>query len=89
LSPNFVDWALCDEYGWTIAHQAAAYNHLPKNFSQWDLVEPDTGWTVAHEAAFWGYLPDNFNRWNLVDYNGDTVADVAKQAGYLPKDFKG
>lgn len=61
---------------------------MPKDFNQWHLFEPDTGWTVAHEAAFWGHLPDNFNQWNLTDYNGITVADVARMYGHLSKDFK-
>lgn len=39
-------WDFADESGWTLAHQAALFDHLPEDFNQWDLQD-STGQTVA------------------------------------------
>jgi hypothetical protein len=69
---------LADHNGRTVAHVAAVYGHLPKDFDQWGLAD-NNGWTVAHEAAKWAHLPVNFSQWDLVDGNDVRVSDLAKE----------
>ena len=47
LCDRFSEWELCDEKGWTIAHEAAKYNNLPENFNQYYLSDND-GTTVDY-----------------------------------------
>lgn len=46
LPPDFQDWDICDEDGWTIAHQAAFWGHLPDNSHCLNLKDKQ-GNTVA------------------------------------------
>ena len=86
-SESFVDWDLCDENGWTVAHEMASRGHLPKSFSQWGLCD-NFAWSVAHQAAYSGNLPANFHKdfpdgWILEDNAGHSVKEWAIQYGYV------
>ena len=83
---NVTDWGVCDEIGWSIAHEAARQGKLPDGFDQWEL-STEGGWSVAHEAACYGELPEEFNQWELADSKGWTVAHEAARLGCLPADF--
>ena len=50
LPPDFDQWDLADEQGWSVAHEAAAAQHLPPDFDRWELADMD-GYTVrdAHK----------------------------------------
>jgi hypothetical protein len=92
LPADFDQWQLADMQGWTVAHIAALYRHLPDNFKQWGLASADNdGWTVAHVAAMINTLPVlgpwKFTQWDLADDNGWTVAHEAACRGNLPADF--
>ena len=50
LPDDFSQWNICDESGWSIAHEAAKHNNLPSNFNRWNIVD-NYGWTVAHQFA--------------------------------------
>jgi ATP-dependent Lon protease len=39
LPPDFDQWSLADEDGWTVAHEAIKYRNLPTGFNRWDLLE--------------------------------------------------
>jgi hypothetical protein len=86
--PDFSQWALADNRGWTVAHAAANANKLPSDFSQWDLADK-SGWTVAHEAVRHGQQlpPSSFSQWPMADDRGILVAHVAALYGSLPDDF--
>ena len=71
-----------DEYGWTVAHVAAAHGYLPEDFDQWELCNI-SGWTVAHEAARYNSLPKYFDKWELATKNGYTVRNIHDK--YNPK----
>lgn len=88
LPADFVLWDLTgsDETGWTVAHEAAEYGHLPETFDKWHIALRD-GWTVAHVAAAYGTLPAGFGQWSLMDNDGWPVAHVAAESGHLPSDF--
>lgn len=86
LPEGFDQWDRANKDGWTVAHEAAYYNHLPSNFDQWALSAAN-GWTVAHAAANRGYLPENFKHWNLAHDEGRTVAHTAAFFGHLPANF--
>jgi hypothetical protein len=48
--PYYGHWVLADENGWTLAHQAAKYGHLPAiGFHEWSLKDKD-GVTVRDVA---------------------------------------
>lgn len=82
IPDDFQDWALKDENGWTVAHEAAIRGTLTESFDQWALATPD-GRTVAHVAAGYGGLPADFDQWHLADSNGWTVAHEAAEGGHL------
>ena len=75
LPPGFKDWDLAGRTGWTVAHVAAAFDHLTAGFDRWELATK-AGWTVAHEAAEFGHLPEGCSRWDLADQDGRTVREV-------------
>ena len=79
-------WSLRGEHGVSLAHIAAKYSELPRDFEQWDLAD-ESGWTVAHVAACEGRLPPHFERWQLVDVLGRSVAHEAVTVKPLPADF--
>jgi thioester reductase-like protein len=56
---------LANDYGDTIAHIAAKYNHLPPDFDQWELTNKE-GKTVVRIAYVYKHLPSNFDRWDLI-----------------------
>lgn len=61
LSEDFQEWNLCDEQGWTIAHQAAYHGHLPENFHSWDLTDK---YGVTVESVYYlvnNRYPEDFN----------------------------
>lgn len=86
LPDGFNDWALANEGGWTVAHQALKAGPLPAGFNQWSLAD-SSGWTVAHEAAANSRLPEGFALWSMEGSHGYTVAHAAACAGSLPDDF--
>lgn len=65
-----------DEYNETLAHYAALFHWLPKEFDQWNLKD-NSGRTVAHSLA--EYLkddqsfPPNFHQWGLLNRYNRTV----------------
>jgi hypothetical protein len=84
---DFNQWAMdYNNVGTTIAHQAAAYDLLPADFTQWGLAD-DNGWTVAHEASRSFTLPSCFDGWRLTDLKGTSVAETALVFGKLPDSF--
>jgi hypothetical protein len=83
---DFRDWDLADANGWSVAHAAAAHNHIPDGFNMWALATK-SGRTVAHVAAHFGYLPADFNQWTLTTNMGWTVAHEAVRMGLLPEKF--
>ena len=83
---NVRDWAECDEYGWSIAHEAANEWKLPEGFDQWEIAY-DKSFTVAHVAARQGSLPKGFDKWDLMEEYGWSVAHEAARFGTLPEDF--
>jgi hypothetical protein len=87
MPEGFMRWHEHDEYGWTVAHEAAANGHLPKGFDQWGWRTFKRGWTVAHVAARKGTLPEGFDRWEMADERGWTVAHEAASRGSLPAGF--
>ena len=87
LPADFDQWDLCDENGWSVAHEIADSNRsLPPNFNQWSIADKK-GCTVAHVAAMYGRLPADFDQWDLADNDGWTVAHTAAQYDRLPPDF--
>jgi hypothetical protein len=72
FAPDFDQWDLANEAGWTIAHTAAKFGYLPADFSQWSMAD-NKGFTVAHHAAILGDLPVNFNQWGLVTKENESV----------------
>ena len=82
LPDNFKsdDLALCDDNGFTIAHEAAYKGLLPEDFRDWHWADKN-GRTVAHEAASAGLLHEGFDQWSLADNTDWTVAhEVAQHA---------
>lgn len=69
------------------AHVAARLGILPREFSKWDLKDPE-GWTVAHHCAQAGTIRPGFRQWGLSGPDGLTVAHVAAEHGTLPKGFQ-
>jgi len=59
LPDDFHDWDIANGYGWTVAHEAAKYNHLPHSFNQWKLKD-NYGYTVADVARKYDNLPKNY-----------------------------
>jgi hypothetical protein len=51
--------------GWTVAHEAAKFGHLPADFSQWELPDKH-GDTVAYIALTSDMLPISFNKWSAL-----------------------
>jgi hypothetical protein len=90
LPPDFDQWALANDVGWTVAHVGALHGNLPvlepDGFNQWSLAD-NKGWTVAHEAARYGGLPADFDQWALVDNKGRSVAHEAALSGKMPAAF--
>jgi hypothetical protein len=82
LPSDFKDWSIANAHGWTIAHEAARYGHLPvfgpDAFNQWRLATR-IGWTVAHEAASQGKLPVSFDQWDIANNEGLRVSDLASE----------
>jgi hypothetical protein len=39
LPPDFKNWKIADEDGYTVAHTAARWGSLPPDFSLWDLKD--------------------------------------------------
>jgi hypothetical protein len=78
LPSDFMGWGIRDEYGWTIAHEAAMHGRLPDDFDQWQLATR-VGWSVAHEAAKKGNLPADFDKWDIANNSGLKVADLARE----------
>ncbi len=78
LQPEFDQWGISDEEGWSVAHVAAYYDNLPPEFDQWDLVDDD-GWSVAHVAAPVGNLLPEFDQWDLADDDGRTVRELYEE----------
>jgi ankyrin repeat protein len=89
LPPDFTGWALADNDGRTVAHEAARFGPLPADMDRAVYKLADYyGWTVAHNAALYGYLPPDFTDWALADNTGWTVAHMAALFGHLPSDFE-
>ena len=38
LPPDFEEWGIANDYGWTVAHEAAYRGHLPPDFDRWTLA---------------------------------------------------
>lgn len=81
LPEGFTALDVCDDNGFTIAHEAAYRGCLPEGFDGWHWADKK-GRTVAHEAASAGLLPEGFDQWNLADENGWTVAHTAAQHAF-------
>ena len=77
---------LCDEDGWTLAHEAAVKGCLPSDYSNWELAD-HSGYTVAHAKASTDSHPVDFPYWHLKNKCGKTVAEVAVEAGTLPWNY--
>ena len=59
LPPDFTDWDLTDGDRWTIAHEAALFSSLLKDFMNRNLKDK-YGITVEDTAPQNSYLPDDF-----------------------------
>lgn len=66
--------------GWLIAHEAARFNCLPAEFTDYHLTN-SSGWSVAHEAALYGSLPAGFQDWHLVNHKQVSVLEVFVRSG--------
>ena len=86
LHPDFDEWALSNESGWSVAHVAASEDNLPPGFGQWGIANI-AGCTVAHVAAIHGLSRWGFERWDMSDKYGWTVAHTAAWHRKLPENF--
>ena len=90
LSKDFNRWDICNEDGWTVAHEAALYGNLPESFDRWSLADKN-GLVVVYAAAFMCTLPKDFHlthpeHWNSVLSTGLILKDVAILNGYKIKE---
>lgn len=86
LDWNNVDFTLKNDRGWSLAHTAAGYMNLPKDFPHWD-VKNDDGLPAACIAIEWNTLPDDFDQWDIM-YKGMTMAHYyVHSKGMIPNNF--
>jgi hypothetical protein len=74
LPADFNQWALTNNNGWTVAHEAAERGDLPSNFDQWDLTN-DKGVRVSDIAK------EQFMQWKIMSEFEQNVAD--QNVGFL------
>ncbi len=84
LSNDFPYWNLADDFGRTVAHEAAKYGTLPEDFDKFGL-STKKGWTVAHEYVKHGHLPKGFYVLDYADNNGLSVKKLAILNGLINK----
>jgi hypothetical protein len=71
---------MADKNGWTVAHEAAKYKHIPANFDQWGLLD-ENGNSVAFVALIMGCIPNNFTQWDTENADGTTMKTFALRSG--------
>ena len=49
---DFDQWGIMNNEGWTVAHSAAFYGHLPLDFDRWDLKD-FAEWSVRDIHDLW------------------------------------
>ena len=72
LPSNFVNYALADKNGRSLAHIAAAIGALPNWFRDYHISDKN-GWTVAHAHVGRSKVSESFQFMDLADKNGLTV----------------
>ena len=83
LPPEFDQWDLSNESGWSVAHVAASEDHLPTDFDRWGIANV-AGCAVAHVQAIHGLARWGFERWDMSDKYGWSVAHSAAWHRKLP-----
>ena len=61
LPPDFDQWGIMDNEGWTVAHSAAFHGHLPPDFDRWDLKD-FAEWSVRDVYDLWKKNTDKMKR---------------------------
>jgi hypothetical protein len=84
LPPDFKDWALADERGWTVAHHAAMAGTLPEGFYRFDLANK-AGLTVAD--VYTGPRPPDYENCKICDERVWTLDDLVDLNRRLPPGF--
>lgn len=68
---GFDQWELCDESGWTVAHEAAKADNLSDDFSRWDMMDKNgkTVIGVYNESRYLEKISDFIKKTiNYFDY---------------------
>jgi hypothetical protein len=85
---EFPYWLLADHQGWTVAHEAAWHNRLPKDFPHWQSITHD-GVSVAevyldrHAHQVHLPLPSCLSFWTARTHTGALIKDLAHERGWI------